>query len=284
MPWGLGSSVGLLPEYRKKLCFVGDGACGKTCLLVSASAGAFPEVYVPTVFENYVCGVQVKGKTYVQLGLWDTAGQEDYDRLRPLSYPDSHGIAICFAIDSPDSMINVLEKWYSEIDHFCKGVPIFLVGCKQDLRYDPKTIGELMKCSQWPVSTEVALKVAGLINACFYLETSAKTRFGMEKFMEIMAEELLQVTAGRRLRRPAQSASQVADAEYLFIGPGFETRLQTFPEGKHCQYDPIRPDGSAWALRSPQPDIVDSAASAALLREDGTKSPRLSRSGFFGRR
>ena len=57
-----------------------------------------------------MCGVQVKGKTYVQLGLWDTAGQEDYDRLRPLSYPDSHGIAICFAIDSPDSLINVLEK------------------------------------------------------------------------------------------------------------------------------------------------------------------------------
>ncbi len=68
------------------------------------------QVYVPTVFENYVCSAQVKGKTDVELGLWDTAGQEDYDQLRPLSYPDSHGIAICFAIDGPDSLINVLEK------------------------------------------------------------------------------------------------------------------------------------------------------------------------------
>jgi small GTP-binding protein len=66
-------------------------------------------VYVPTVFENYVADVEVDGK-HVELALWDTAGQEDYDRLRPLSYPDSHVILICFAIDSPDSLDNVQEK------------------------------------------------------------------------------------------------------------------------------------------------------------------------------
>jgi hypothetical protein len=64
---------------------------------------------VPTVFENYVADVEVDGK-HVELALWDTAGQEDYDRLRPLSYPDSHVILICFAIDSPDSLDNVQEK------------------------------------------------------------------------------------------------------------------------------------------------------------------------------
>jgi Ras family protein A len=67
------------------------------------------KVYVPTVFENYVADVEVDGK-HVELALWDTAGQEDYDRLRPLSYPDSHVILICFAIDSPDSLDNVQEK------------------------------------------------------------------------------------------------------------------------------------------------------------------------------
>ncbi|RYP90411.1 hypothetical protein DL770_003443 [Monosporascus sp. CRB-9-2] len=97
------------PEYLRKLCFVGDGGCGKTCLLVSASKGAFPEVYVPTVFENYVCDAEVNG-AHVELALWDTAGQEDYDRLRSLSYPDSHGVVLCFAIDSPDSLWNILGK------------------------------------------------------------------------------------------------------------------------------------------------------------------------------
>lgn len=61
------------------------------------------------MFENYVADVEVDGK-HVELALWDTAGQEDYDRLRPLSYPDSHVILICFAIDSPDSLDNVQEK------------------------------------------------------------------------------------------------------------------------------------------------------------------------------
>ena len=64
---------------------------------------------MPTVFENYVADVEVDGK-HVELALWDTAGQEDYDRLRPLSYPDSHVILICFAVDSPDSLDNVQEK------------------------------------------------------------------------------------------------------------------------------------------------------------------------------
>lgn len=148
-----------MAEIRRKLVIVGDGACGKTCLLIVFSKGTFPEVYVPTVFENYVADVEVDGK-HVELALWDTAGQEDYDRLRPLSYPDSHVILICFAIDSPDSLDNVQEKWISEVLHFCQGHPIILVGCKKDLRNDPRTIEELHKTSQKPVTPEQVKKFA----------------------------------------------------------------------------------------------------------------------------
>jgi len=110
----------------------------------------------------------------VELALWDTAGQEDYDRLRPLSYPDSHVILICFAVDSPDSLDNVQEKvifscsfalaspplkpihsqWIAEVMHFCAGLPIILVGCKKDLRRDGRVIEELRKTSQRPVTPE----------------------------------------------------------------------------------------------------------------------------------
>lgn len=102
---------------------------------------------------NSVADVVVDGKR-VELALWDTAGQEDYDRLRPLSYPDSHVILICFAVDSPDSLDNVQEKWISEVLHFCSGLPIILVGCKKDLRGDPKTIEELRRTSQRPVTPQ----------------------------------------------------------------------------------------------------------------------------------
>jgi Ras family protein A len=61
------------------------------------------------MFDNYVADVEVDGQK-VELAIWDTGGIEDYDRIRPLSYPDSHAIIICFAIDSPDSLDNVWEK------------------------------------------------------------------------------------------------------------------------------------------------------------------------------
>ncbi|KAI9733249.1 MAG: GTP-binding protein Rho1 [Cirrosporium novae-zelandiae] len=172
-----------MAEIRRKLVIVGDGACGKTCLLIVFSKGTFPEVYVPTVFENYVADVEVDGK-HVELALWDTAGQEDYDRLRPLSYPDSHVILICFAIDSPDSLDNVQEKWISEVLHFCSGLPIILVGCKADLRTDPKTREELKKTSQEPVSADKAEDVRKKIGAKMYIECSAKTNENVAKVFE----------------------------------------------------------------------------------------------------
>jgi small GTP-binding protein len=67
------------------------------------------QAYVPTVFENYVTQVNYEAKL-VELALWDTAGQEEYDRLRPLSYPESDVILIVFAIDFPPSMLNVQDK------------------------------------------------------------------------------------------------------------------------------------------------------------------------------
>lgn len=172
-----------MAEIRRKLVIVGDGACGKTCLLIVFSKGTFPEVYVPTVFENYVADVEVDGK-HVELALWDTAGQEDYDRLRPLSYPDSHVILICFAIDSPDSLDNVKEKWISEVMHFCSGLPIILVGCKKDLRRDPRTIEELRKTNQRPVTPEEGMAVASQIHAKHYLECSARTGEGVREIFQ----------------------------------------------------------------------------------------------------
>ena len=87
--------------------------------------------YVPTVFDNYSAPMVCDGVP-VSLGLWDTAGQEDYDRLRPLSYPQTDVFLICFSVVSPSSFENVTSKWCPEIKHHCADAPILLVGKEND--------------------------------------------------------------------------------------------------------------------------------------------------------
>ncbi|KAI9099759.1 GTP-binding protein rhoA [Phlyctochytrium arcticum] len=185
-----------MAELRRKLVIVGDGAGGKTSLLIRYSKNKFPEEYVPTVFENYVADVIVDNR-HVELALWDTAGQEDYDRLRPLSYSDSHVILICFAIDSPDSLDNVETKWITEVLHFCAGLPVLLVGCKMDLRHDGRTNENLARLRQTPVTSEQGHAMAQKIGAYRYVECSAKTGEGVTQIFEHATRAALAVNSKR---------------------------------------------------------------------------------------
>ncbi|GFO04698.1 GTP-binding protein rhoa [Plakobranchus ocellatus] len=116
------------------MVIVGDGECGKTCLVTRMSTGNFVDIgYIPTVFETEVVSVNT-GSEDVELVIFDTAGQEDYDRLRPFSYTDVDVALICFSLADQDTLTNVVENWYPEIRYFCGNVPIILVGNKKDIR------------------------------------------------------------------------------------------------------------------------------------------------------
>eukprot|EP01088_Endostelium_zonatum_P000563 TRINITY_DN1080_c0_g2_i1.p1 TRINITY_DN1080_c0_g2~~TRINITY_DN1080_c0_g2_i1.p1 ORF type:complete len:200 (-),score=50.20 TRINITY_DN1080_c0_g2_i1:54-653(-) len=162
-----------------KCVVVGDGAVGKTCLLISYTTNAFPGEYIPTVFDNYSANVMVDDKA-INLGLWDTAGQEDYDRLRPLSYPQTDVFLMAFSIVSPPSFENVRSKWNPEVTQHCPNAPKLLVGTKVDLREDKDTLERLAAKKLAPISLAQGETMRAEVGARRYLECSALTQKGLK--------------------------------------------------------------------------------------------------------
>ncbi|CAG8708275.1 2214_t:CDS:2, partial [Cetraspora pellucida] len=109
-----------------KCVVAGDNCAGKTELLISYTTNVFPGEYIPTVFDNYLVTVMYNGKP-LHLGFWDTTGQEDYNLLRPLSYPQTDVFLVCFSVASPASFENVKSKWIPEIRHHCPEIPYLIV-------------------------------------------------------------------------------------------------------------------------------------------------------------
>jgi len=177
--------------HRRKLVMVGDGACGKTSLLYVFTKDEMPTSYVPTIFDNYVADMEVENHKQVELALFDTAGQEEYDQLRILMYPDADVIVICYSIDSPDSLMNVVEKWAPEVRHFCPGVPIVLCGNKKDLRNNEEVKLKLSETKQTPVQIEDGIQVAHAIEASAMVECSALTKAGVMQLFETAAQASL---------------------------------------------------------------------------------------------
>ncbi|KAI8065676.1 hypothetical protein BC940DRAFT_304008 [Gongronella butleri] len=182
MPGVKGPNPGSLQNpIRCKLVIVGDGNVGKTGLVrcfVTKKLAVDGE-YTATIFDSHVMDVKWQNK-HVEYLLWDTAGQEEYDRLRLLAYPDSDVIMVCFSVGDPETLDNVLELWLPEINRHCRGIPFILAGCKSDLRADKATIDTLAAQEKSPITYREGFQVAQDIGAVGYVETSAKLGLNVE--------------------------------------------------------------------------------------------------------
>ena len=176
-----------------KCVAVGDNSVGKTCMLISYTTNKFPKEYVPARLDNYAVTVMIGGDPYT-LGLFDAGGFQDYDRLRPLNYPQTDVFLVCFSVVSPASFENVKEMWVPEITsfenvqrmitHHCPRTPFLLVGTQQDRRDDPIMIGKLDKNKQKPITTEEGEHWAKKLGAVMYVECSAVTQKGLKNVFD----------------------------------------------------------------------------------------------------
>ena len=112
------------------------------------------------------------------------SGQEDYDRLRPLSYPQTDVFLVCFSVTSPASFENVKEKWFPEVHHHCPGVPCLIVGTQIDLRDDPLVLEKLQRQKQRPITPEQGERLARELGAVKYVECSALTQKGLKNVFD----------------------------------------------------------------------------------------------------
>ncbi|XP_064957086.1 rac-like GTP-binding protein 5 isoform X2 [Musa acuminata AAA Group] len=183
-----------------KCVTVGDGAVGKTCMLISYTSNTFPTDYVPTVFDNFSANVVVDGST-VNLGLWDTAGQEDYNRLRPLSYRGADVFLLAFSLISKASYENVTKK------HYAPGVPQILVGTKLDLRDDQQFF--IDHPGAVPITTAQGEELRKLIDAPSYVECSSKTQQNIKAVFDAAIKAALQPSMQKKKKNKAHKGCSI---------------------------------------------------------------------------
>lgn len=173
----------------QKLVVVGDSESEKTLLLISHTSGGLLTGNDTTVFVNYPTEVGVD-KDSVTFSLFDMSGQEDCDRLRPLSYPQTDIVLLCFSVDSPASLESITGKWLPEVKFNCPKVPFVLVGNNTELRQGKGIITSSLHPTVVDPTKGKAL--AKKIGAFSYAECSAKTGEGVKEVFQTAARAILE--------------------------------------------------------------------------------------------
>lgn len=188
---------------------VGDGAVGKTSMIVSYTSNGYPAEYQQTGFDVFSGQVQVEG-TPVKVQLLDTAGQEEFDEFRSLSYGHMDVFLLCFSMVNPDSFHNITKKWVPEIRAHNPNAPIVLVGTQSDLLLDVNVLIHLDRSNVRPVLSSRARSMAEKIRAADYVECSSLTQKNLKEAFD--AAIVAAIKSKERKGRKRRSSDRLTKA------------------------------------------------------------------------
>ena len=174
-----------------KCVAVGNVLVGRSTLFVRYTKGEYPSYcFSPSPWEEYAATLTVNGEPYT-LEMYNMAGDDEYDRFKPLIYQNADVIMLCFSVVDPCSYENITEKWWPELHNFCPNVSIVLVGMKLDLRDDKFTLRDLKAKHERPITHNEGLEMQHKIGAVAYLECSALTKEGVQKVFHAVVSAAL---------------------------------------------------------------------------------------------
>ncbi|XP_076252056.1 ras-like GTP-binding protein RhoL [Rhynchophorus ferrugineus] len=186
------SSVTRPKEKIIRITVVGDGATGKTCLLIVYKDKKYDDRYIPTIFDEYSMTIPINYEPYTII-LSDTAGQEEFDKLRQLAYRFADAFILCYSITERSSFDNIQYIWAPELKRFRSRASIILVATKIDL------------LANRVVTTEEGEALAREIGAAGFIETSAKKQWNIDAAFQMA---LWSVVSNRRASsRPKSQCS-----------------------------------------------------------------------------
>ncbi|XP_061749698.1 rho-related GTP-binding protein RhoV-like [Nerophis ophidion] len=163
------------PREELSCLLVGDGAVGKTSMIISYIFNGYNSEYRQTAFDVFTGLVHVNG-VQTRLKLIDTAGQEEFGHLRSLCYAHVDVFILCFSLINPVSFDNVTSKWIPQIRAGNSTSPIILVGTQSDLRHNVDVLIHLNQLRAKPVGQSEVKRLARRIRAHDYMECSALTQ------------------------------------------------------------------------------------------------------------
>ncbi|KAL9643562.1 hypothetical protein ABK040_010175 [Willaertia magna] len=170
-----------------KYVVVGNGNVGKTCMSMVLTVGRLADFdFIPTVYDNYVIDYEDEpfNNKLIKLSIWDTAGSDSFDRLRPLYYPQTDLFILCFSVANyykiVDSFDSITKNWMVELKHYNPETPILLCATKIDLRENKKELFKLLKLENPIISKEEGEAKAKEIGAIGYIETSSFNFIGFD--------------------------------------------------------------------------------------------------------